>query len=310
MCEAVTQLTSRNKHKLIKSAEEEICNITGHKYAKVVNSGNSAILAVMSSFKGRIMVPDQGGWSGFVKIAKLLGREIIYLPTDWGLVNPHILRDLFQEETPESLFLTSFAGYTAEQPLKDIYEICDDAGVTLVEDASGALGDEKGRLANGNHSHIIVASTGSPKIVNVGNGGFISTNHEEILENEYFLKTLQADHITCAGISQEIKNSTSVLSKTISACHYLKNELKNVLHHDKRGVNVIIKVKESKKFAKELRNTLTVHDGGMISKCPRYDRVLDNAVSLEIKNLDTRCLTPENLDMILEIINNRRMINI
>jgi len=73
----------------------------------------------------------------------------------------------------------------------------------LVEDASGALGDETGQLANGKHSHIIVASTGSPKIVNVGNGGFISTDQEEVLEIP--LKFLQADHITCAGISQEIK---------------------------------------------------------------------------------------------------------
>ncbi len=29
-----------------------------------------------------------------------------------------------------------------------------------------------GMLGNGKHAHVIVASTGSPKTVNVGNGGF------------------------------------------------------------------------------------------------------------------------------------------
>jgi hypothetical protein len=66
MCEAVNQFESKKKY--IKSAENAVCNLTGHKYSKITNSGNSAILAVMSNFKGKILVPDQGGWSGFIKI--------------------------------------------------------------------------------------------------------------------------------------------------------------------------------------------------------------------------------------------------
>lgn len=303
MCEAIKHISSKNRNKFIQIAESEICNITRHKYSKVVNSGNSAILAVMSSFKDKIMVPDQGGWSGFIKIAQILGLEIIYLPTDWGLINKDTIHDIIREKEPEALFLTSFAGYTAEQPLKEIYEVCDEAGVVLVEDASGAVGDEEGKLANGNHSHVIIASTGSPKIVNVGNGGFISTNRREFIEDNYTLKALQADPITCAGISVEINNAKKILSKTISSCDYLKNKLDNVFHPDKRGINVIIKVKEPNKLAKFLRSELMVHGGGIISKCPRYDRVLDNAVALEIKNLAKLCLNFENMDKIIEIVN-------
>lgn len=302
MSEAITKYASADKYDLIKSAEEDICNITNHEYAKVVNSGNSAILAVMSSFNGKIMIPDQGGWSGFIKTAQFLGFELIYLPTDWGLVNSRILKDKIREDKPEALFLTSFAGYTAEQPMRDIYGVCEEEGVILVEDASGALGDEKGWLANGNHSHIILASTGSPKIVNVGNGGFISSNNRDIFENKDILKTLRADPITCAGISVEINNSHKILSKTISSTLYLKNELENVLHPEKRGINVIIEVKEPRRYAQRLRSTLKVHGGGMITKCPLYNRVLDDAVALEIKNLDINCLTPENLDIILKTV--------
>ena len=297
MCQAVNDISSRNQ--LIKSTEKDVCNLTGHKYSKIMNSGNSAIFTVMNNFQEKIMVPDQGGWSGFIKIAEFLGLELIYLPTDNGLIDPEQLIDILIKKKPEAFFLTSFAGYTAEQPIKEIYEVCDEEGVVLVEDASGALGDETGRLANGKHSHIIVASTGSPKIVNVGNGGLISSNQEKVLETS--LKFLQADHVTCAGISQEIKHAPSTLSKAISSSSYLKDELENVFHKYYRGINVICKADNPNKLAKELRTVIKVHNGGMISKCPRYDRILENAVALEIKNLDICCLTSENLDGIIEI---------
>jgi len=303
MCEAALQTARGNRDAHMQAVEDEICTMTGHEYSRAVNSGNSAILAAMSAVKGKILIPDQGGWKGFLQMAQFLDREIAEIPTESGLIYPDILLDIIRKEQPEAIFITSLAGYTAEQPLRDIYQICDEAGVVLVEDASGALGDEKDLLANGNHSHIIVASTGSPKIVNVGNGGFISTNNKKFLENENtILKTMQADYITCAGLSKEIKYATQVLSKTMASCDYLKKQLDNVYHPDKRGINVIMPSNDPSKFAKELKMKLKVHDGGMLTKCPNYNRVMDNAVALEIKNLDVRCLTVEKLKKIVNLI--------
>jgi len=300
MCEAFNMARPRMEY--VKSAEKAVRKCTHHKYSKITNSGDSAILTAMSNFNRKILVPDQGGWSGFIKTAKFLGLEINYLPTDWGLIDPEILKDTLEKESFDALFLTSFAGYTAEQPLNEIYKICLEEEVTLVEDASGAIGDRTGKLANGKHSHIIVASTGSPKIVNVGNGGFISTNEKNLLEIP--LNFLKADPVTCAGISYEIKNAPTVLSKTIFSCCYLKKELEDVFHIDKRGINVILKTDKANTIAKKLRSVLNVHNGGMISKCPRYDRLMENAVVLELKNLDIRCLTPDNIDKIIKNVNN------
>lgn len=302
MCKAVNMTGSMREY--VKAAEGAVCHATGHKYSKITNSGNSAILTVMSNFEGKILVPDQGGWSGFIKAAKFLGLKIGYLKTDRGLIDPEVLKATLGKEDFNALFLTSFAGYTAEQPVKKIYKNCLKEEVVLVEDASGAIGDDTGKLANGNHSHVIVASTGSPKIVNVGNGGFISTDDLKILETPMnFSKT---DPITCAGIVEEIKKASSVLSKTIQSCSYLKNEVDNIFHEDKRGVNVIFKSNDPNHLAKRLRSVLNVHNGGMISRCPRYDRVMENAVALELKNLDIHCLTPENLDQIVKNVNNLR----
>ncbi len=232
----------------IKLTQDRISNLTNHEHVKLVNSGNSAILVAMSSFKGKILVPDQGGWTGFKNAAEFLGLEIVEVPTELGIIHPETLEESISKHKPEALFITSFAGYIAEQPVKELFEICNDNDVSLVEDASGGIGDKEKKLANGDHSHIIVASTGSPKIVNVGNGGFISTNDNEIFrKSKFILKTLRADPITCAGIAEEIKNAQNTLSKTIDACNMIKKEIKTAIHTDKRGISVALKTDNPKK---------------------------------------------------------------
>ena len=329
MCRAAMNLKHMpgGRYGEVTAAEKGIINTTGHDHVKIVNSGNSAILAVMSTFKGKILIPDQGGWTGFKKMAEFLGIETREVSTELGVMDTDVLVDSIKNNSPEALYITSFAGYTAEQPVREIYEVCDDAGVTLVEDASGSLGDKTGKLANGKHAHVIVASTGAPKTVNVGSGGFISTNDEKIFVNaKNILKTLKSDPVTCAGISEEIKNATNVLSKTLEACEFLKKELKkeldlekdlekkdvrddvrkdfskNILHADKRGINIAISTDNPKKTGYELRKSLKVQGGGIVTVCPRYERIMADAVCIEIKNLDVKCLGHENLNEIIQII--------
>ena len=68
-----------------------------------------------------------------------------------------------------------------------------------------------------------MASTGSPKIVNAGNGGFISTGDNKFFKkSKYILKTLKADPITCVGIFHEVSNASGILSKSIKACDFIK----------------------------------------------------------------------------------------
>lgn len=306
MCQAA--LESKNLKKSAPRyrsiAEKCIKDITSHQHARIVNSGNSAILAAMSTLKGPVLIPDQGGWTGFKKIAEFLGLRTITMPTDMGLVDPQILEETITSKKPEAFFITSFAGYTAEQPIKEIFKVCDEEDVLLVEDASGAVGDPEGHLANGENSHIIIGSTGSPKIVNVGSGGFISTNSPEIfLNNRFLIKSLQTSHIICAGIVEEIKNAPENLSKTTDATLFLKKSLDKSLHPDKRGVNVSIPIENAKIIARTLRNGISVVGGGIISTCPRYDRFKKPGVCLEVKNLDISCLDTNNLQEIAKIVN-------
>ncbi len=305
MCDAAIQIdhASQRGFNEFKLAQDNISEITRHEHVKIVNSGNSAILAAMSSFKGRILIPDQGGWTGFKNIAEFLGLEIIEVPTELGVINPEVLEDIIDKYKPEALFITSFAGYITEQPVTELFELCNTNGVILVEDASGGIGDEEGKLSNGDHAHVIVASTGSPKIINVGNGGFISTNDNEIFKkSKFILKTLKADPITCAGIFTEVNNASHVLSKTIEACHVIKKEFKSSINADKRGITVALKVDEPKKVGYLLRQKLNVEGRGIITVCPRYDRVIMNAVCIEVKNLDVQSMENDTLKEVIQII--------
>jgi hypothetical protein len=296
--------------------------MTNHKSAKLVNSGNSAILSAMNSIDGAILIPDQGGWNGFKQMAKFLNKDLITVKTNKGLMdldnlNESIISssqnniiDLDDENNKSAIFLTSFAAYTAEQDLKAICDFAHKNNLLVVEDASGAIGDYENNLANGNYSDVIIGSTGSPKIVNVEDGGFITTNDDSLFEkSNLLLKTSKTTNITACGIYNELDFAKENLKKTVGACTYLKESIEektdfNVFHKDKRGINVIIATEDSKSLSYKLRQEFRLDSHGMITKCPNYNRLKEKAVALEIKNLDISCLNMNNLDEIINILKN------
>lgn len=301
-------------------AEEKLANAIGHHYAKLLGSGNAAILSVMNSIDGAILIPDQGAWNGFKQMAKFLNKDIITVKTDHGLIDIDGLDqsisqssdegiiDLDDENKRSALFLTSFAAYTAEQDIEEIGKLLHKNNILLVEDASGAIGDSEGKLANGKYSDIIIGSTGSPKIVNVEDGGFITTNDNSLFDkSNLLLKTNKASNITACGIYNELDFAEENLKETIDVCLYLKESIEektnfNVFHTDKRGINVIIEAEDSKSLSYKLRQEFVLDRHGMITKCPNYNRLREKAVALEIKNLDISCLSDDNLDEMIRIL--------
>lgn len=294
----------------LRETESKIISKTNHSHGKIVNSGNAAILVTMNAIKGPILIPDQGAWHGFKQIAKFLNKEIIIFKTDLGLINIKILDSLLTtnkniqaENNEPAIFLTSFTGYTAEQPIAEIASWCKQNEVLLVEDASGGITDPERKLANGYYSDIIVCSTSSPKVVNIGDGGFITTNRINIFErSKLLLNVCKSNNITYKGIFTELDFSENNLKKTIEATSYIKNNLDNIIHQDKRGTNVILATKNPKELAKSLRNNLNAEGKSIITLCPNYNRIKEKAVAIEIKNLAIESLIKENLDEIIEII--------
>ena len=287
------------------NALNKIKNLTGHENARITSSGNNSIFIALSSIEGDIIVPDQGGWHGFKQIAKFLGKKIITLKTDFGLINPDYIDDIdFSENS--ALIYTSFAGYCAEQDTKAISQYCKDKSITTIEDASAGIGDAEQKLGCGKYSDIIIASTGSPKIINVGSGGFITSESDEIFAKTSLPQKLsKTNQIICSGICVELENVNEKLELTVNATKHLKNSIDNTLHADKRGVNVIIPHDNAKEISWNLRKSLPIDKSGFITTCPNYNRIKQKAIAVEIKNLAYECLEKEYLDKIIEEINNQ-----
>lgn len=288
-----------------KSAIDKIKKLTGHEHAKITTSGNNSIFIALAAIEGDIIIPDQGGWHGFKQIAKFLNKDIITLKTDLGLVNPNYLDDLEIKEN-SALIFTSFAGYTAEQDIEGITKYCRDNNITTIEDASAGIGDND-KL--GKYSDIIIASTGSPKMINVGSGGFITTNNEDIFKKTSLPQKLsKTSQIVCSGIDSEIDNVGKNLELTLNAIDYLKKRIPNTIHANKRGVNVIIQHDDAKSICWDLKKSLTTDKSGFITTCPNYNRVKTKAIAIEIKNLDYECLKKEYMDKILEELKIRNLL--
>ena len=287
-----------------KDCEIKVCELTNAEHARITSSGNNSIFAALNSVKGSVIIPDQGAWHGFKQISKFLKKEIILLETDFGLINPKKMDEL-DIPNDSALIFTSFAGYTAEQDVKSISKYCRNNGITTIEDASAGIGDEKGILGSCKNSDIVIASTGQPKMINVGNGGFISSNDENIFrESSLPLKLSKTNEIISSGIYEELKTVDKNLQITVNATEHLKKHISNTIHSDKRGVNVIIRDDDSKEKTWKLKKALPINKSGFITQCPNYNRVKAKAISIEIKNLNYNCLKKEYLDEIIHAINN------
>ena len=284
--------------------KEKIKKLTSHEFVEMTSSGNNSIFIALSAIEGDIIIPDQGGWHGFKQIAKFLNKEIITLKTDLGIINPNDIDELEIKEN-SALIFTSFAGYCGEQDTKKISQYCKNNDIITIEDASAGIGDKNHKLGNGSYSDIILASTGSPKMINVGSGGFITTNNEEFFNKTKVPQKLsKTNEIICSGIDSELDSVEKNLELTLNATKHLKNNIPHAIHNDKRGVNVIIMHDNAKEISWNLKKSLTIDKSGFITTCPNYNRIKQKAIAIEIKNLSYECLKKEYLDKIVDEINN------
>ena len=293
---------------------DSVGEVLGCGSTSILNSADSCLLVVAEAISGAVLVPDMGAWNGFVKACEVFDKNVEYAPTDDGLIIIEKLEDYLEDDNVNSLYITSLAGYTATQPLTDIKKLCDIHDVLLILDISGSVGDEEVY----DYGDIQIFSTGSPKIVNIENGGIIHDKTGRIQLNKHLLKTMKADNITCAGISHEIGKAKTTYTKTVEANKYLKNKLReklkdnkeyNVIHPEHYGLNTIISTpskSKAKKLAYNIRQKLEMN-GNIITTGPNYNRIKKASIVLETKNLQTTSLTKENMNDIAETLHQEIM---
>ena len=260
---------------------QKLKGITKHNAVRITNRGNASIFIAMAiaqkvNPQPFFLIPDQGGWISFRTYPKILNLDVKEIPTNRGILNLKALEEGTKKAS--ALIMTSFAGYFAEQPLKEISEICKKNKCLLIEDATGSIGDKT--LCNGDLSDIIVGSFGRWKPVNLGYGGFISVRNKELFEQaKEPLSLVKVPDSIYDELLPLLNNKR--LEKLLKLQEKVKKELKGVeiFHKDKRGLNVVTE------YSEKVLDYCTKKNYPYVL-CPTYARVNEKAISIELKRLD------------------------
>src|SRR3989344_5445685 len=112
------------KNKIKNEIMQSLKRYTWHENIFLAQRGNKAIFAALklikeTSRKSAILIPDQGGWITHLQYAKELGFNIKTLETNYGVINPSILKENMKDAA--AIIYSNPSGYYAEQPVEDIY---------------------------------------------------------------------------------------------------------------------------------------------------------------------------------------------
>ncbi|MBD3203149.1 NUDIX domain-containing protein [Candidatus Woesearchaeota archaeon] len=258
--------------------KNQLQQLTGKKYILFTDRGNTSIKLSLNSAKqknkNKAFIQDQGGWLTYPQFAKKLKFEVIRLKTDYGIVS---LSGLDVLDSSFTLLINSMPGYIAEQKnMKKIQEICIKKRSFLINDVSGSIGSEIAKYGD-----IIIGSFGRWKPVNVKYGGFIATDN---LSDYLFMMNTNTRKIDMfySELNQKLANLTKRRKFFYQKNFKIKKELINqkIIHRKNKGFNVIVKDNKKKiiEYCKKNNYEYTL--------CPRYIRVLEDAVSIEVKRLE------------------------
>jgi hypothetical protein len=260
--------------------------LSGHDFIRLTSRGNTAIYTALYcakelNRKKQVLVPDQGGWFTYKKYPKQLDMKLLVVKTHYGLIN---IDDLKQKtKTANCLIYSTPAGYFAEQPVKEIYSVCKKNKCIVILDITGSIGKHD----YGKFCDFSVCSFGEAKPVNLGYGGFVSACKKEYFdEPEDIFVTSSFEEGYYSRLLEKLKSLKERHRLFEKVNKKIKKELSDfeILHKDSDGINVIVKFKdenEKKKiidYCEKNRLEFTI--------CPRYIRVKEKAVSIEVKRLE------------------------
>ena len=252
-----------------------------------------------------ILVPDMGGWRGFLEYPRMFNFNVLRLRTNLGLVDPNTLEDTLRKNNICALFLTTLGGYLVHQPMEEIKKVCEDMDVILVEDVSGGVGGDCG------YGDMVVCSTGSPKIINCEYGGFLGMNKriEDLLrdrgkmeELKNLLKAFKVMNIY-GLMKEESLNARKTYKRLVKYCDILKEELEGTYFKGEEGVCVFVEHGDPRGVSKRINEVIKLDNGrSFITKCPIYERILRKGIVLEMKKVDIHSLSTEDVYEIVDIL--------
>ncbi len=285
----------------------QLKTLTSHPHVTLTHRGDGAILLALHIVKcisklqtlnselQTILIPHEAGWLSYKTLPSLLGFDIIEVKTDNGLIDLDDLKEKIQSANPAALLIQSLAGYFVEQPMEEIIKICKEpiknsklqtanSKLLIIEDISGSIG-----FLPSYASDIKVCSFGKDKLVNLGAGGFLSCKEDFITQfAEQLTPTLRLVQplFDSSLLNQKLASLKSRAAFLSAKAQKIKSDLVHhpIIHQKSSAINVVIGFSDDAEKALLIdyckKNSLP------FKPCPRYNRVLAPAVSIEVKKLE------------------------
>lgn len=258
--------------------------LTGHGYVELTLRGDAAITAALSIVpKDKVvLIPEEGGWLSYPRIPAKLGLKVVEVKCDQATINVADLQKKLQQFSVGALLYQNPGGYFAEQPMKEIFTLCNNYESLVIMDVSGSVGTA---LCDGSYADILVGSFGEWKLVEAKAGGFLSCQHKTRFGK--IKKNIQAldDEETIKVISKQIQGLKSRISFLTEKRQKIIRDLQqfSIVHPQDLGFVVVVKYKD----AKEKENLINYCADNNLSwtECPRYIRLNQPAISIEVKRL-------------------------
>ncbi len=236
-------------------------------------------------------MPQEGGWLTYKRFAKDLGKEYVEISSPNALIDLEDLKVKLQDCPQGSMFIYhSLGAYCAPQDVKQIYEICHRNNVAVMMDVSGSFGT---LLANGKFADVCFASFGKWKIVDYGTGGFISCKTKEMFD--FFKPLFSAVTFPQRASDEDYSNLLHKIDSSKERIEFLQQKGTQVIEDMKQDgfsplhSNTTFPFVVIVPFANDLDRLKIIgyctKTGLEYTQCPREIRVMQKAISIEIKRL-------------------------
>ncbi len=245
-------------------------------FTKRGNHSIKLVLKLMKELnKKDILIQDQGGWLTYGQFIKKFNLNKTELKTDHGIVNP----DDLDNHKKTALLINSMPAYAFLQDMEKITEKCRENNIILINDASGSIGKKEAYYGD-----IVLGSFGKWKPIELKEGGFIAASDKSYYD---FFEKEKADFDE--DFYKRLLNELNNLNKKIKYWEKIREKIKKdlkeyeIITPDSKGINLIVRFnneKEKDRIAEYCDKNNYPH-----TLCPRYIRVKENAVSIEIKRI-------------------------
>ncbi|MGM5482060.1 MAG: hypothetical protein ACQESF_01225 [Nanobdellota archaeon] len=256
-------------------AKKILKDLTGKRNIYLKGRGNYAIreaLRLLQTDRKKLLIQDQGGWLRYLNYPGKYGFEVEKIKTNNGVIDLDSLKESSFDAA--GILYEDPAGYIAQQPIKEIFDICSKNGCKVILDITGSIGY---RAING-LADIIIASFGKGKPVNLAYGGMLASDNSFELTEDFELDRIQ-----------DLLDALKKLPKRQEFLRNKHNEIKaelsgyNIIQKDKEGINVVVGFDNQEEKEKIIKYCDA--KGLPYTICPRYIRVMRDAISIEVKSL-------------------------